>query len=312
MNTGNKLKGYLLGAVAAATYGMNPLFALPLYSDGMDSGSVLFFRYVFAIPIVALMLLCRGRNIRVGRKDIVPLAVMGVIFAFSSLALFRSYLFMGAGIASTLLFVYPVMVALIAVFVFKEKTNFITILSIVAVIIGIALLYNGGKEPLSLPGTVLVFLSSLSYAIYIVCINHSRLDKLPTLKVTFWVLSWGCLVFIISLILNGGISVPTKWWLWINLVCLALFPTAISLVCTTGAIQIIGPTPAAILGALEPVTALLIGIFVFNEQVTPKDIYGMMLIIIAVTIVIAGNSVSSALLRFRKMFPSLRKHGKNM
>ena len=100
-----KLRGYTLGAVAAATYGMNPLFALPLYEDGMNPDSVLFFRYLAALPIVALMLLYRRRTLSPGKGNVIPLAAMGFVFALSSLSLFLSYRYMDAGIASTLLFV---------------------------------------------------------------------------------------------------------------------------------------------------------------------------------------------------------------
>lgn len=117
-----KAKGYLLGAVAAATYGMNPLFALPLYKAGMDPDSVLFFRYLFAIPLLGTMLKARGRDFKLHRREIVPLVLLGLLVALSSLSLFLSYNYMDAGIASTLLFVYPIFVALIMAFGFRENS----------------------------------------------------------------------------------------------------------------------------------------------------------------------------------------------
>lgn len=108
-----KAKGYVLGAIAAATYGMNPLFALPLYKAGMNPDSVLFFRYLFAIPVLGIMIKARGRNFKLKPNEIVPLILMGLLVSFSSLALFQSYNYMEAGIASTLLFVYPILVALL-------------------------------------------------------------------------------------------------------------------------------------------------------------------------------------------------------
>ena len=114
-----KVKGYLLGIVAAASYGMNPLFTLPLYKAGMSPDSVLFFRYLFAIPILGGMLLWRGRNFKVKRREMPPFIMLGLLFALSSLTLFQSYNYMEAGIASTLLFVYPILVAVIMATVFK-------------------------------------------------------------------------------------------------------------------------------------------------------------------------------------------------
>ena len=84
-----KAKGYLLAVIAAATYGMNPLFALPLYADGMDPDSVLFFRYLFAIPMVGVMLKTRrGSDFHIRRQDFLPLFVLGILVALSSLTLF--------------------------------------------------------------------------------------------------------------------------------------------------------------------------------------------------------------------------------
>ena len=118
-----KAKGYILGAVAAATYGMNPLFALPLYKAGMNPDSVLFFRYLFAIPVLGMMIVARGRSFKLKRKEVLPLIIMGLLVALSSLTLFQSYNYMDVGIASTLLFVYPILVALIMWIVFKEKID---------------------------------------------------------------------------------------------------------------------------------------------------------------------------------------------
>lgn len=303
-----KAKGYLLAVIAAATYGMNPLFALPLYKAGMNPDSVLFFRYLFAIPLLAVMIKARGRNFRLQRREVLPLVVMGVLMALSSLTLFQSYNYMGAGIASTLLFVYPIMVALIMALVFKEKVRLQTTLCILLALCGIGLLYKGSDgSTLSLPGTLLVFASALSYAIYIVAVNRPMLKNVATLKVTFYVLLFGVALFVVRLCMDGSISYPDsdKWYLWGNLLALAIFPTAISFLCTTSAIQYIGSTPTAILGALEPVTAIIFGITVFGERMTFRESVGLVLIIVAVTMVIAGGSITQQLIRFRKMFPRI-------
>ena len=304
----DKTKGYALGAIAAATYGMNPLFALPLYADGMDADSVLFFRYLFAIPMLGAMILFRGRSFKVSMHDTLRLVFMGIMVAASSLALFLSYNYMAAGIASTMLFVYPILVAVIMVLFYKEKPSLLTMLCILLAISGIALLYRGGDgATLSLTGTLLVFLSALTYAIYIVGVNHSSLKDVATLTVTFYVLLFGVGLFLVRILLGDGLTFPTRWYLWGNAVALALFPTAISFLCTTTAIKYIGSTPTAILGALEPVTAVVIGITVFGEAFTLREGVGLVLIVTAVTLVIAGGSVSHVLLRFRKLFPRLRR-----
>ncbi|MDO5420894.1 MAG: DMT family transporter [Bacteroides sp.] len=301
-----KAKGYILGSIAAATYGMNPLFALPLYKTGMDPDSVLFFRYLFAIPLLGIMIKARGRTFKIQRKETFPLIIMGLLVALSSLTLFQSYNYMAAGIASTLLFVYPIMVALIMAFAFKEKLALQTIVCMLLALGGIGLLYKSEDgSTLSLIGTLLVFASALSYAIYIVGINQTTLKNVATLKVTFYVLLFGLSLFAARLLYSGVLNTPDQWYLWGNLLALAVFPTAISFLCTTSAIQYIGSTPTAILGALEPVTAIIFGITVFGESLTVRESIGLVMIIVAVTLVIAGGNITSHLVRFRKLFPRL-------
>ena len=292
MNT--KVKGYFLGAIAATTYGTNPLFALPLYKDGMDPDSVLFFRYLFAIPILGMMIKGRGRSFK------------GLLVAFSSLALFQSYNYMEVGIASTLLFVYPIMVALIMALVFKEKLTLQTVFCILLALSGIGLLYKSGDgTTLSLTGVLLVMASALSYAIYIIGVNQSTLKNVATLPLTFYILLFGVSLFFVRVGFGKDLYIVDKWYLWGNLIALAVFPTAISFLCTTSAVQYIGSTPTAILGALEPVTAVFFGVAVFGETLTPRIGCGILLIILAVTIIIAGSNITSHLIRFRKLFPRL-------
>ena len=308
-----KLKGYLLGIIAAASYGLNPLFTLPLYEAGMTPDSVLMFRYLFAIPILGVMLLWRGRNFRIKRRELPPLISLGLLFALSSLTLFQSYNYMDAGIASTILFIYPILVAVIMTTIFKEKMSKQTILCILTAISGIVLLYRGDDgTTLSLIGTLLVLASAASYAIYIVGINQTSLRNVATLKVTFYVILIGTTLFIGRLTFTQGLQVPplSEWRLWTSLLCLAIFPTVLSLFCTTKAIQYIGSTPTAILGALEPVTAVFIGVLIFNEVITLHIAIGLLLIIVSVTFVVSDGDITLHLTRFRKMFPKITRRFK--
>lgn len=301
-----KIKGYALGAIAAATYGLNPLFALPLYADGMDADSVLFLRYVLAVPMMGIMILSRRRNFKVSRSYLPALLFVSLMMAASSLALFKSYSFMDAGIASTLLFVYPLMVAGIMAAFFNERLSFFTMACILVALTGIGLLFKASDgSTLSLPGTILVMLSSLSYAIYIVGVNRPGLRQVPTVKMIFYVLLCGAMLFGLKIALtpDATLLLPQHWYMWGNIAALALLPTVISFICTTSAIQYIGPTPTAILGALEPATAVIIGVTVFGETLTARDWVGLLLIVGAVSLVVGGGRITSYLVRFRRLFP---------
>lgn len=305
----NSFKGYTLGIIAAATYGLNPLFALPLYERGMNPDSVLLLRYLFAVPIIWIMLKIRGRSLGITRGDIIPLFLMGLLVAFSSLTLFVSYNYMNAGIASTILFVYPVMVAVMMALFYRERISFVTVLCMIASLGGIMLLYKAPDgATLSLVGTVMALLSGLTYAVYIVAANRPRFRSMPTLKMIFYVMAFGVTVFLAGIVFGGSLTLPDDWIGWGCALALAVLPTAVSFSCTTAAIQYIGSTPAAILGALEPVTAILVSILVFGENVTQREIVGLVLIILSVSVVAGGKEVTRRLIRIREMFPKLRQN----
>ena len=189
------MKGYAYGVIASVSYGLNPLFALPLYASGIRVDSVLFYRYVFALLFLAVMMKMSGQSFALKRNEILPVAVMGLLFSFSSLFLFQSFNYMDAGIASTILFMYPVLVAVIMAVFFKERLSVVKIASIATAFVGISMLYKGeGGATLSMTGVCLVLMSSLTYALYIVGVNRSSLKEMPGLKLTFYAILFGSLV----------------------------------------------------------------------------------------------------------------------
>ena len=136
----NSFKGYMLGVLAAASYGTNPLFALPLLNAGIEASSVLFIRYMLAIPMLVIIMLVRGRSFGLKKNQWVPLITLGMLMAASSLLLYVSYTYIGSAIASTLLFVYPIIVTIIMALFYHEKVSIITIASIMLAIAGISML----------------------------------------------------------------------------------------------------------------------------------------------------------------------------
>lgn len=306
-----KLKGYLLAAVAAAAYGTNPAFAVPLYDQGMNPNTVLLFRYIMGLPLLVIVMLVRGQSFRMSRNEMAQAAILGILMAFSSLGLFGSYKYMNSGVASTLLFVYPVMVAVMMIFFFHEKFKANVAICLAIMSLGLVMLMKPqpGGEPVSAYGCLLVMVSALTYAIYIVMVNVSKsVRAIPTTKLLLYSLAWGCLVFVVMAAAGTPLTMPAMPSSWLNLAALAVIPTVISLACTTRAIQLIGSTPTAILGGLEPVAAVVLSVVVLGQAITPRDILGGTLIILATTIVIADKTVDKAILHVRKMFPKIHRH----
>ena len=305
----SRLKGYALAALAAAAYGTNPAFAIPLYDQGMNPNSVLLFRYVMELPLLALLMAARGTGFRLPKGETGLTAVLGILMALSSLTLFESYRYMNSGVASTLLFVYPIMVAVMMIFFFHERFRAAVAICLVVMGAGLVMLMKPqGGESVSLLGVLLVMVSALTYALYIVMVNVSkRVRKIPTTKLLFHVLAWGCLVYVVMIPMGSELTLPAKGSGWLNLAALAIIPTVFSLACTTRAIQLIGSTPTAILGALEPLSAVVLSITVLGQDITGREIIGGVLIVVATLMVIADKSVDSFILHVRKMFPRKRR-----
>lgn len=291
MTVNRQVVGTACGILAAVCYGTNPLGALSLYEEGVNTTTALAYRFSLATIILSVVMLIRKESFRVTARELAVLASLGILFALSSLSLFYSFRYMDAGVASTILFVYPVMVALIMMFFFKEKPSWKTFLSIALAFAGILLLYHtDGESTLSLTGVLLVLLSSLTYAIYIVVMDRSHIQMSP-IKTNVFVIFF-CFIGILvqSLLLpDAQLQMLPTARAWGFAVFLALVPGIAALVLLSVACRTIGSTPTAIMGALEPMTAVLIGIFVFDELFTPRLAVGIMLILLAVTLIVLSK-----------------------
>lgn len=283
-------KGILNGIIASTSYGMNPLLGLPLYAIGIGVNSVLFYRYFLAVIIYFIWLkFFKKASLKISRQEIIPLFFLGIFFSLSSLTLFEAFHYIEAGIACTILFIYPVMVAIIMSIFFKEKVTKTVIFAILLTSIGIILLYKGKPDTaLSIKGILIVLTSALLYALYIVGVKNIKPVKaMNSARLSFYVMLFGLIVYIVNLKFCTTLQMLPNLKAWLFAIGLALFPTIISLETITIAIQLIGSTNTAILGALEPLTAIFFGIVFFHEQLTLRISIGIILILFGVFLIIS-------------------------
>lgn len=276
------LKGIIFGCLAGICYGTNPLGALKLYDYGFSPETVLCYRFAFAALLLGVTLLACRLPFKVKRREFLTLLLLGFLFAVCAQTLYASFNFMDAGLASTLLFLYPLEVAVIMGLCFKEKLSAKTAISIIISLAGLALLYRGGEGGVALStiGLLLVFVSSLSYAIYIVVVNRARFLT-SSIKITFYVVTF-CLFFMLlyAVLFGSGLPpVPATAGQWGWALMLGFVPTYLSLVLMAKAIKIVGSTPTAITGALEPLTAVVIGVCMFGEAMSIRLAAGIALIL---------------------------------
>lgn len=285
------IRGYAAGILAAIFYGTNPLGTLMLYDDGINAGSVLFYRYALAVVMFAVWMICSGESFRIKWGHAIRFAFLGTFFAMSSATLYLSFKYMDAGVASTILFCYPIMTAVLMVMFFHERATWTTTISIALAVGGIVLLYRGdGNVTLSKLGVALVMLSSLLYAVYIISVNQWTTEY-SSLKFTFWIVFFGLgAVLAFCWATGNNIQMLHGWKEWGSGFQLALMPTVLSLYFMTISIKNIGSTPSAIMGALEPVTAVCIGVGIFGEAFSFRLLVGIILILSAVTLIILRNN----------------------
>ena len=287
----NQSKGIIFAVLAAITYGMNPLFGLPLYAEGMQPPSVLFYRFFFASLLMAGVLFISGKDkFHLPRRYLILTATAGILMALTCLFWFFSFSLMDSGIGASLLFVYPVMVALIMRIFFKEKLSAMTVAGMVTAVAGVAILCSGSSGgKITAAGVVLIMLSALTYAVYLVMVKTTCLRELAPAALTFYAMLFSLPVFLIPLRMGIDLQAIPSCKALLNAAGLALFPSLCSFLFAAVAIHAIGPTGTAVLGALEPVTAVTIGIVVFHEKLSWLNCAGIILILAAVIIVIKGN-----------------------
>lgn len=301
-----KMQGYFFAALAAAFYGTNPIFAVPLYGTGMNAISVLLFRYFLGMLFLASVIVYRSERLALYRNEVIPVALLGSIMGVSSLALYESYTYMNPGVASTLLFMYPVLTSLIMTAFFHEK--FRPIIGICLLIMGIGLyllMHSSEGVFLDAKGFILIFISSLTYAIYLVMVKVSKvLPYIPTIKSLLYQLLFGSIVYMVVILFGNKFVMPHGIFEWSNLFALALIPTVISLLFTIKAIKYIGPTPTAIFGALEPITAVVLTCILLGETISIREITGGIFIVLATMLVVLADPCDQYVRRlYVKCFP---------
>ncbi len=296
-----KAKGFIDSIVAAISYGCNPLFFLPMHKMGMGVNSVLFYRYLFAVIMYGAWLkFFKKASFKVSKKELLSLFFMGLVFAMSSITLFASFKYIPSGVACTILFIYPIIVALISSVFFKEKINKTTIFAMLITFCGIFLLNENEGANINSKGLFLVLLSAFVYAVYIILVRnlkpvkHMKYDKL-----SFYVMLFALVVFIFNLKFCTQLQPIYNWKILACALGLAIFPTIISIETINVAIRLIGPTLTAIIGALEPLTAIFFGVLIFNESLNLKIILGICLVIFGVFLIILKDCVNKSNKNFK-------------
>ena len=276
--------------LSAACYGCSPALALGLYALHFDAANALFYRYFVAGILMLPLLFYKKETLTLPFAELKVLALPGVCFALSTLTYFLSFNYMNAGISATILFLYPVFTAIIMVAVYHERLSIAMILAIMLSFAGVTLLHGAETGGLSLIGTLLAVASALTYALYIVGINRTHLI-ISNEKLTFYLILFSIAITALYMVISpySAIKLPSQPSEYGLLLLLALVPTILSLELMNVSIAHVGSTITAVLGALEPLTAVALAVLIFDESLSFNLVLGITLIVLGVLIVLGAQ-----------------------
>ncbi|MBE5033111.1 EamA family transporter [Gallalistipes aquisgranensis] len=291
----NNVKGLLFAIVSSATFGLVPLFSIPLLKAGVGTPTILFYRMGIAALLMGLIARGTHRRLKIGFKDMMIFLALGGLYAATSLWLLMSYEFIPSGMATTIHFLYPLVVTLVMILFFREKCSLWLIVAAVLSVAGVALLSWGEEDSsATFRGISMVLVTVVTYACYIVGVNKTRVVRMDSVVLTFYVLLSAATMFLVYAATTTGIERLPSFRLAGDALLLALLPTVVSNLALVLAVKNIGSTMTAILGSMEPLTAILVGVFYFGETFGTLSAAGLCLIVTAVIIVILHSKSRTA------------------
>lgn len=289
MALSKRSEGLLVAILSSSTFGLIPLFTLPLTAAGVSFKSVLFFRFFFAALFFMVLLKARRNAITINRREFPPLALLGLLYFGSAFFLFWAYAYMASGVATTIHFLYPLFVMLIMSIFFKERLRALPSLAIAMAIVGVALLMGliGSSTKVAFWPFVIVCISAISFALYIVYVGKSTVRNMLGAKLSAYVMLMAAAFSLLyALISDGRIYFPQDLASWINVLLLALLPTVVSNLALVYAARRIGSTLVSALGAMEPLTSVIIGVLVFGENLKSSGAMGIAMILLSVCLLV--------------------------
>lgn len=287
-----KLNGVFYASISSASFGFSPLFTLGLLAAGLTGFDVLSYRWLIAGIVLMVYALCKKKTLRLNSFDEAwKVVLLSILRSITSITLLIGYANISSGIASTINFMYPVIVTICMMMFFGEKRSAIDFIAIAASIFGVYLLASGdsivvegGNTRL---GLICSLVSAFSFAAYYIVMKRVRADKIEVVKFTTWIMMLSAFYFIIcAFVFEGKLTMISGCTNWLNILGLGLWATMVSNITGVKAIRRIGPTHTSILGALQPVTAVILGVLFLGEHLYLRSCIGITLILAAVSVVV--------------------------
>lgn len=282
----DKVKGIIFAALSAATFGLIPLYANQAIIDGVNNETILVYRYGIAGIVYAIYLFIRRVNMRLSRTEAKEVLLAGVGgYGVTAFFLMWSYHYMPTGVATAIHFFYPVVVAILMMVFYKERLPLAVRAGIVLAICGVYLLSWTPGE-VKWWGLFFVLMSTVTYGCYITALNRPVLKAMNPDVLTCYVLLFTAVFYVIVALPQGKLEMVMRPRFLLDMTQLAILSTIVSARLLVSAVKLIGSVPSSVLGTLEPITAIVVGVVYFREQLTYVNYIGLFIVIAAVLVVV--------------------------
>lgn len=286
------INGVFYAAVSSMSFGFSPLFSLGLIAVGLSDFDILSYRWFIAGLVLMIYAFFKKKSLRLNSFDeFWKITLLSALRSITSVTLLLGYVNISSGIASTINFMYPVIVTICMMLFFGEKRSKVDFVAIAASIFGVYLLASGdsiivegGNTRLGLACSLI---SAVSFAAYYIVLKQVKADKIEVVKFTTWIMMLSAFYFIVcAFIFNGKLTIVTNMKSWAEILGLGLWATMVSNITGVKGVRRIGPTMTSVLGALQPVTAVILGVLFLGELLYTRSLIGIIIILIAVTIIV--------------------------
>lgn len=280
-----KSKGVLAVIISATIFGIMPIMANFVYKNGGNPIGLAFYRFLFVLPFLYFVIKKdESMDLHVTKEELKGIILVGVLgYGSTALLLFMAYSYIPSGMATTIHFMYPAFVILGCILFFNGRTNLIKLVSVVFSILGV-LMFCDSSANINILGIIFAFASSITFAFYTVYVDKSLLRNINTIKLTFYLCLIATIMMFIFSLVTGNLILKINPAGWLMILVLSLSVAYASSLFQIG-IKIIGSQRASILSTFEPITSVLLGILLLNENFGIRTIFGILFILVSVTLI---------------------------
>lgn len=279
--------GILLVFLSAFGFGLMPIFALFAYRGGVNVVTLLFLRFFIAAICFFVYLLARRTRWHVSRRSMASLFILGsILYSVQSMFYFSAVQYIPASLAALILYLYPVLVALLAAVVEKEQISLQMMAAAVVSLVGIAVVLGAPLDQLDGGGMALAFGAALVYSVYIT-LGRRVVADVPAIVTSALIAAFAALSFLLFGSVTQSLTFDISWSTWAVILGVVVFSTLLAMAAFFAGMERIGATRASILSTVEPVITIAFSALLLGESFTWIQVGGAMLVLAAAVWVIS-------------------------